>query len=662
MADNPTIDNGALTDYTVSTDEGTGGHVQRVKLAYSADGSETHVTADADGLLVNLGANNDVTVSGVSTAANQSTIIGHLDGVEGLLGTIDADTGSIATAASTLAGAIAGNEMQVDVVSSALPSGAATAANQSTGNASLATIAGAVSGTEMQVDVLTMPTVAVTGTFYQATQPVSAASLPLPSGAATAAKQPALGTAGTPSADVISIQGVASGTVVPVSDGGGALTVDGTIAATQSGTWAVDLGATDNAVLDAMAASLAIVDNVVFGAGTEAAALRVTLATDSTGVVSVDDNGGSLTVDGTVTANLSATDNAVLDTIDAVLDTIKTDTAAAVVDLAAIEVLLGTIDADTGGILTAVQTLDNAISGSEMQVDVVGALPAGTNNIGDVDVLSVVPGTAATSLGKAIDSAAGATDTGVAILAVRDDSLSTLTPIEGDYAPLRVSSTGALHVTGAGGGTQYQEDAAHTTGDTGTMALAVRKDTAAALAGTDGDYTPLITDANGALHVNVASGSVTASGTITAELSATDNAVLDDIAAKLGTIDTDTGNIATSVGAVTPGTRVSLIDVDESEDEIKSTAGTLYSLIVTNLASSTRFVRLYNATAASTTVGTTTPWRGPFAIPAGAGMVFTFERGLAFSTALCIAATTGVADSDTGAPGANEVVADVVYV
>lgn len=38
------------------------------------------------------------------------------------------------------------------------------------------------------------------------TQPVSAAALPLPTGAATAAKQPALGTAGTPSADVISVQ------------------------------------------------------------------------------------------------------------------------------------------------------------------------------------------------------------------------------------------------------------------------------------------------------------------------------------------------------------------------------------------------------------------------------------------------------------------------
>jgi hypothetical protein len=45
------------------------------------------------------------------------------------------------------------------------------------------------------------------------------------------------------------------------------------------------------------------------GGGVEASALRVTLATDSTGVLSVDDNGGSLTVDGTVTANLAAGTN-----------------------------------------------------------------------------------------------------------------------------------------------------------------------------------------------------------------------------------------------------------------------------------------------------------------------------------------------------------------
>lgn len=39
---------------------------------------------------------------------------------------------------------------------------------------------------------------------------ISAAALPLPTGAATAAKQPAIGTAGTPSADVLSIQGIPS--------------------------------------------------------------------------------------------------------------------------------------------------------------------------------------------------------------------------------------------------------------------------------------------------------------------------------------------------------------------------------------------------------------------------------------------------------------------
>lgn len=53
----------------------------------------------------------------------------------------------------------------------------------------------------------------------------------LPTGAATAAKQPALGTAGTASADVITIQGVASMTAIQVADNGGSLTVDGTVTA-----------------------------------------------------------------------------------------------------------------------------------------------------------------------------------------------------------------------------------------------------------------------------------------------------------------------------------------------------------------------------------------------------------------------------------------------
>jgi len=50
------------------------------------------------------------------------------------------------------------------------------------------------------------------------------------------------------------------------------------------------------------------------------------IAMETDGSIHIHDGGNTITVDGTVTANLSATDNAVLDAIDTVLDTIKTDT------------------------------------------------------------------------------------------------------------------------------------------------------------------------------------------------------------------------------------------------------------------------------------------------------------------------------------------------
>lgn len=37
-------------------------------------------------------------------------------------------------------------------------------------------------------------------------------------------------------------------------------------------------------------------------------------------------------------------------------------------------------------------------------------------DIGDVDILSIIPGTGATNLGKAIDSAVGGTDTGIEVI------------------------------------------------------------------------------------------------------------------------------------------------------------------------------------------------------------------------------------------------------
>lgn len=57
-----------------------------------------------------------------------------------------------------------------------------------------------------------------------------------------------------------------------------------------------------------------------------------------------------------------------------------------------------------------------------------------------------------------------------------------------------VAGTGATNLGKA-------EDAAHTTGDTGVFALALRTDTPATSAGTTGDYAALNTDANGLLYV-----------------------------------------------------------------------------------------------------------------------------------------------------------------
>lgn len=291
---------------------------------------------------------------------------------------------------------------------------------------------------------------------------------------------------------------------VHIADGGNTITVDGTVAATQSGGWTVDLGATDNTVLDNIDTNTDY--GQVVGGGVEATALRVTIASDSTGVVSVDDNGGSLTVDGTVAAtqsgswtiDLGATDNAVLDSI-----------------------------------VTNTTGLAGCVGGTELQVDIVGSIPAGTNAIGKLSANSGV-------------------------------------------------DIGDVDVTSISAGTNL-------IGDVGI------------------------------------SGARTSGGT----------------------------SIFRS------------LDLDETEEEIKATAGQIYWIHAMNLTAATLFLKIYNATAASVTVGTTTPVL-TFPIPTqgdtnGAGFVFSITNGVAFSTAITVAVTTGVADSDTTGPAANGCVVNIGY-
>jgi hypothetical protein len=107
------------------------------------------------------------------------------------------------------------------------------------------------------------------------------------------------------------------------------------------------------------------------------------------------------------------------------------------------------------------------------------------------------------------------------------------------------------------------------------------------------------------------------------------------------------------------------LDLDETEEEVKATAGCLYKIRATNRTTSVRYLKLYNATAANTTVGTTTPI-DTIPIPANASDYTVLTEsfgglGLTFDTALSMAVTTGFADNDTGAPGANDVIVSAYY-
>ena len=124
---------------------------------------------------------------------------------------------------------------------------------------------------------------------------------------------------------------------------------------------------------------------IAAGGGVEANALRVTLASDSTGVVSVDDNGGSLTVDGTVGVSGTVTVDSELTTGD--LDTGAGTDTRAVVGLVGSKSGGGEIipgDATNGLLVNLGANNDVTVTGT-----VTADLAAGTNNIGDVDVLTV---------------------------------------------------------------------------------------------------------------------------------------------------------------------------------------------------------------------------------------------------------------------------------
>jgi len=302
MADNVELNAGS-GGAVVATDQDVGlAHHQYMKMEWGPDNTQTKVDSGASALPIQDGGNS-ITVDNGGTFATQASQSGTWN-INNVSGTVS------------------------------LPTGAATAAKQpalgtaGTASADVITVQGIASMTALKVDGSAV------------TQPVSASSLPLPTGASTAAKQPALGTAGTASADVITVQGItsmtpllvnASGNAVPVTDNSGSLTVDngGTFAvqAAQSGTW--NITNVSGTVSLPTGAATAAKQPALGTAGTASSDVITVQGIASMTALKVDGSAVTQPVSGTVGVSGTVTVDSELTTAD--LDTgVGTDTRAVV--------------------------------------------------------------------------------------------------------------------------------------------------------------------------------------------------------------------------------------------------------------------------------------------------------------------------------------------
>ena len=185
------------------------GHL-KVDIVSGGGGGGGDATAANQTTMISSLSNIDTAVSGTLfvSDSNAQTSLANID--TAVTSTLSVSDGTAQSSLSNIDTAVNGT-LAVSAAALPLPSGAATSAAQSSANASLATLAGAVAGSEVQVDIVSAPTLnvadstaqgslatlagAVVGSELQvdivssATVPVSAASLPLPSGAATSAAQ-----------------------------------------------------------------------------------------------------------------------------------------------------------------------------------------------------------------------------------------------------------------------------------------------------------------------------------------------------------------------------------------------------------------------------------------------------------------------------------------
>lgn len=470
---------------------------QQVKVEWGVDGTATPVSAANPMPVVQTGTPGLPT--GAATAANQQT--DALTDTElratpvPISGTVTSNAGTnlntsalaletggnlaaAATSLATLDNIVSGSEAQVDVVA-ALPAG-----NNNIGDVDVASLpvafnTGTRSATTQRVTVATDDVVPVTGTFWQATQPVSGT---VTANAGTNLNTSALATSTNLTAGTQKTQ---------IVDGSGNV-----IGATSN---ALDINIKSNASSGFISTSNSSTANLAGAAAftgtgedvTQYSEMRVSVysshvsATDGLSIQQSSDNSNwDITDTYTIAAatgktfvvprqaryfRVVYTNGATLTTsfrLQAILNrgssasssqrpsdgyTNETDMTQGTAFLMGYN---GTtwdrLRSDTtNGLDVDVVRLPALVAGSAA----IGKLAANSGvDIGDVDVTTVgtiTPGTAATSLGKAEDAGHTTGDVGVFSLGVRNDTLADVTNTTADYSQLSTDLKGRVMTAGA---------------------------------------------------------------------------------------------------------------------------------------------------------------------------------------------------------------------
>ena len=120
------------------------------------------------------------------------------------------------------------------------------------------------------------------------------------------------------------------------------------------------------------------------------------------------------------------------------------------------------------------------------------------------------------------------------------------------------------------------------------------------------------------------------------------------------------GTVSATATPVTPTQSFVNSAASTNATSTKASAGTVWSVVVSNINAAARYLKLYNK-ASAPTVGTDTP---VIVIPIPAGGVVQLDggsNGIRFGTGIAWALTTGAADSDTGDVAAGEHKVAIAY-